>query len=112
MAYLISFALTERQIKDRSKTVTRREGWTFLKPGDVLEVVNKKMGLRKGESPERFGMIRVVSVRLEPLDAITPDDVVREGFPGWAPEQFVNYFCQHMKGSRNRIVNRIEFEYL
>lgn len=112
MPYLMSFALTTRQILDRSKTVTRREGWTFLKAGDVLEAVNKKMGLKKGESPERYGLLKVVSVRLEPLSAISADDVAREGFPGWTPEQFVNYFCKHMKGSRNRIVNRIEFEYL
>jgi len=28
--------LTTAQIKNRTKTVTRRTGWAFLKPGDIV----------------------------------------------------------------------------
>ena len=35
----MSFALTTKQIKSRTKTVTRRLGWTFLKPGDLIQPV-------------------------------------------------------------------------
>lgn len=45
----ISFALTTPQFKSRSKDVTRRIGWWFLKPGDVVMGVEKGMGLKKGE---------------------------------------------------------------
>lgn len=77
----ISFAMTTQQVKDRSKDVTRRFGWWFLKPGDRLYGVEKAMGLRKGEHMKRLCYIEVVSVRTEPLNAITKSDVVREGFP-------------------------------
>jgi hypothetical protein len=30
----MSFMLTIDQVKNKTKTVTRRTGWTFLKPGD------------------------------------------------------------------------------
>lgn len=35
----MSFALTTSQIRDRSKTVTRRFGWWFLVPGDQVWAV-------------------------------------------------------------------------
>lgn len=36
MPRLMSVAFTEQAVRDRTKTVTRRKGWTFLKPGDRL----------------------------------------------------------------------------
>ncbi len=45
----ISFSLTERQFMDKSKTVTRRLGWKFLKPGDRLMGCRKCMGLKPGD---------------------------------------------------------------
>lgn len=77
---LMSFAHTTPQVLARTKTVTRRDGWKNLKPGTVLRAVDKCMGFRKGEHPRELAIIRVVSVRREPLSAITDDDVVREGF--------------------------------
>ena len=41
--------LTKEQILARTKTVTRRLGWWFLKPGDVVWACEKCMGLKKGE---------------------------------------------------------------
>lgn len=108
----ISFALTTQQFKDRTKTVTRRLGWDFLKSGDVLCGVEKAMGLKKGEKIKCLGLIRVVSAWPEPLEAITPTEVRKEGFPDWTPEQFVEFYCTHNKVTPDIIVNRIEYEYL
>jgi hypothetical protein len=41
MARNISFFLTKRQFLDRSKDVTRRLGWNWVKPGDVLCGIEK-----------------------------------------------------------------------
>lgn len=108
----ISFAMTTQQVRDRTKDVTRRFGWWFLKPGDKLCGVKKAMGLRKGEQIERLCMIEVVSVRSEPLNAITQDDVRREGFPDWTPEQFVQMLVDHYKIDPSKTCNRIEFRYI
>lgn len=106
----MSFAMTTPQFIDGTKDVTRRMGWWFLKPGDVVQGVEKAMGLRKGEKVKRLGPIRVVSVRRERLDAITQEDVVREGFPDWTPAQFVEFLCSKGGAKPDTIVNRIEFE--
>lgn len=108
----ISFAMTTAQVQDRTKDVTRRFGWWGLKPGDRLCGVKKAMGLRKGEKIERLCQIEVVSVRLEPLSAITPDDVRREGFPGWTPEMFVKMLVDHYRIDPGKECNRIEFRYV
>jgi hypothetical protein len=36
MARLMSVSLTEQQVRDRSKPLTRRDGWGFLQAGDRL----------------------------------------------------------------------------
>lgn len=108
----ISFALTTRQFLDGSKTVTRRLGWDLLKPGDRLRAVEKAMGLRKGEHPVVLGEIEIVSVRREPLRAISIDDCAREGFPDLNPYTFVGMFCEHMGCPADTFVNRIEFRHV
>jgi len=107
----MSFSLTTQQIRDRSKTVTRRLGWRNLKTGDVLNACVKCMGLRPGESIERICQIRVVDVRREPLHTITMEDVRREGF-NEPTLDFVARFCRHMGGHWSQTVTRIEFEYV
>jgi hypothetical protein len=113
---LISFALTEKQVLDRSKTVTRRLGWRHAKVGQRLTGCRKVMGRRRRdgtvESLVRLAEIRLVDVRREPLSAITREDVAREGFPGWTPERFVAFFCQSMKCTPDTEVTRLEFAYL
>ena len=105
--------MTRQQIADRTKTVTRRTGWRFLKVGDELRAVDRVMGFKKGEHPVELGRIRVVDVRREPLGAITQEDVDREGFPGMRTEDFVLMFCRAHRGcTRFTRVVRIEFEYL
>jgi len=108
----ISFAMTTQQVKDQSKDVTRRFGWWFLKPGDRLCGVEKAMGLRKGEKINRLCNIEVVSVRTEPLNSITQEDVKREGFPEWTPQDFVDFLVSHYGCEPDKICNRIEFKYV
>ncbi|MEJ1396368.1 MAG: ASCH domain-containing protein [Candidatus Sedimenticola sp. (ex Thyasira tokunagai)] len=108
----MSFAMTTDQIKAQTKTVTRRFGWWFLKPGDVVRGVEKAMGLKKGEKVKQLAMVRIVSTRPEPLNAITKEDVIREGFPDWTPSQFIQMLVDHYKIDPAKTVNRIEFEYL
>ena len=108
----MSFALTTAQFKDRSKDVTRRAGWLFLKPGDQLCGVLKSMGLKAGEKVERLGLIEVISTRVEPLNHITQEDVIREGFPAWTPAQFVEFYVNKNRCAPDLPVNRIEYRYI
>lgn len=114
----MSFALTTDQIRNRTKTVTRRMGWEFLKPGDFICAVTKCQGLKKGEKIERLCVLRVKSVRRERLSCLTKDQVygnrecAREGFPGMIPAEFVSFFARSHKGAwRESLVTRIEFTY-
>ena len=108
----MSFSLTTPQFKARTKTVTRRLGWKYLKPGELVQGVVKCMGLKPGEKIEPLGVIRIKSVRREPLDLIDQVEVGREGFPRMTPVQFCVMFCTHMKVNSDRVVTRIEFEYV
>jgi len=74
MPRYMSFTLTNKQLLDRTKTVTRRRGWYHLKPGDLLIAVKQIMGLKKGEEVERLGTLKVLSTRKDPLEAIEEDD--------------------------------------
>jgi hypothetical protein len=120
MPRLMSVALTEDAVAQRIKTVTRRAGWSSLTPGTPLTLVRKAMG-RSHALPDgsryvdplvRLAEVRVVSVRREPLNWITPEDVTAEGFPDWTPADFIEFFTQHMGGPPTREVNRIEWKYL
>jgi hypothetical protein len=116
----MSFALTTEQIKNRTKTVTRRVGWGFLNPGDIVNACVKCMGLKPGEKVQKLAQIRVVRTRIEPLSRMIlqgeygASEAAKEGFPGWSGDQFVEMFMEHMtaKFSADTLVNRIEFEYV
>ena len=112
MSRRISFSMTEPQVVARTKTVTRRIGWTTLKPGDRLTGVRKAMGLKKGEKHHVLCEIEVLSVRREPVNAITLDDVHREGFPDWTVEQFVAFYCAGHRCTPESDCTRIEFRYV
>ena len=81
MSRLMSVAHTEQAVRERRKTVTRRLGWRFLKPGDRLTLCRKVMGRKPGEPLERIAEVEVVSVRREPLCAITDEDIALECVP-------------------------------
>lgn len=114
----MSFALTTDQMLNQSKDVTRRAGWKFAKPGDVINACVKCMGLKPGEKIQRLCQIELVSVRREPLDRMISDvnygiaECTREGFPHLSSAEFVDLFCSHMKFDRADDVTRIEFKYV
>jgi hypothetical protein len=109
----MGFSLTTAQMRERTKTVTRRLGWLKAKPGDRALAVEKAMGLRKGEQRVRLGVIEIVGVRRERLDAIMQEDVIAEGFPEMTPAEFVAFFCkQDRKLSGATEVTRIEFKFI
>lgn len=111
---LMSFALTTPQVLARTKTVTRRLGWTVLKPGDYIQAVEKGMGLRKGERVRRLAVLRVEDVTRERLrEGLSQSDVMREGFPGMTPAAFVEMFCRTHRGcTPDTIITRIAFSYV
>ncbi|MEN0051222.1 MAG: hypothetical protein AAF806_29425 [Bacteroidota bacterium] len=109
----ISFALTKRQVEEQTKTVTRRNGWKWLKVGSLLQPIEKGMGLKKGEKQVLIGLpIQVLFVNQEPLNQITQAEVIKEGFPDWTPEQFVAFYAKHNNCREDHEVTRIEFKYL
>lgn len=137
MSWLMSVAHTEAQVRDRSKTVTRRLGWRKLRPGHEVTLCPKVMGRRRrcpwcsasegGRTRERCArcgwsgyvvdpLDRIVTVIVlsafrEPLDLITPSDVVAEGFPDWTPEQFIDFYVRTFKVDREQELTRIEWRY-
>jgi hypothetical protein len=110
---LMAVSLTQAQVRDRSKTVTRRAGWRMLRAGDRLTLCAKVMGRRPGESLVRIADVEVTSVRRERLDAITAADVTAEGFPQMTPAEFTAFFCATHRGCHSGTeVTRIEWRYL
>ena len=107
----MSFAMTTRQMRERSKFVTRRRGWWDVKPGELLCAVEKGQGLKKGEKVVRICVIRVVSARNKRLAAITKREVALEGFPELTPAEFVGRFCQANGCKPTARVRRIQFEF-
>lgn len=108
----MSFFLTTPQLLAGTKTVTRRLGWAFLKPGDRFCAVEKCQGLKAGEHVNRLAECEVVNVRRERLDAINQADVIAEGFPDLTPEAFVDLFCRANRCTAETDVTRIEFRKL
>ena len=109
---LMSCALTADAVIERRKTVTRRLGWKFVEVGDRLQLCRKVMGRKKGEPLERLAYVEVIDVRRERLDAITDDDVAREGFPVLTAAWFVDFFCEEMRCEPDTEVTRVEWRYL
>ena len=118
----MSFIHTQPQFRARTKTVTRRRGWTGLKAGDVLRGVEKGQGLKKGEKIKPLGLIRVVDVRTEPLRRMIDDtdygfaECALEGFKdhpqyGW-PSVFVEWFASSHGCTIDDEVTRIQYEYI
>ena len=105
----MSFMLTTKQFKDKTKTVTRRNGWKHLKVGDFVQGCEKCQGLKKGEKLNKLGVIQILKTEFEPLNAITKSDCIKEGFPNMTPAEFVTFYCKHNKCEPTTPVNRIEF---
>ena len=107
----MSFALTTAQFRRREKTVTRRLGWANLKPGEIVMGVVKCQGLKKGETVEKLGPIRILSVTREDLWAMALSDCAKEGFPHMTTGEFIEMFSKHNKCDDYATVTRIEYEY-
>ena len=108
----MSFRHTKKQILEQTKTVTRRLGWRFLKRFDLVQPVERTMGLKKGEKVKKLGPpIRIVSVRREWLWDMKKEDVAREGFKGFTLAKFMYLFCRINDCEVDQEVTRIEFEY-
>lgn len=111
----MSFLLTLQQLAAGTKDVTRRLGWARLQPDTLVQAVEKSQGLGKGGVINRLCVLRVTAVRRERLDRLVTEpsygevEVVREGFRGLSPAQFVAMFCGHMRCQPDVEVTRIEF---
>jgi hypothetical protein len=128
MSRLMSVALTQQAVRERQKTVTRRLGWKFLKPGDRLTLCPKVQGRKHPDGTieplVRLAEVEVISVRRERLWDITDDDIRREavepdvfeetytdtGLP--TPQAWINWFCEQMDVAPDAAVTRIEWRYL
>jgi hypothetical protein len=108
----MSVALTEQAVRDRTKTVTRRLGWRFLKPGDRLTLCRKVQGRKAGEPLERLAAVLVVDVRRERLRSMGIGETTREGMPHMTTTEFVEFFCASMRCTPDTEVTRIEWRYL
>ena len=115
----MAFTHTTPQVIERMKTVTRRTGWRTLRPGDLVQAVEKVRGLKKGERVQPLAVLRVVSLRVEPLSRLladplyAEDELPREGFPCWSSREFVEMFCRANRLKNADVpVTRIEFEYV
>lgn len=119
MSRLMSVAFTEQAVVERRKTVTRRKGWEFLKPGDTLTLCRKVMGRKKGEPLVRLAEVEVLSVSREPLATIlAPGELTAEGFPDleadiWSgSREFIERYFEPQGISEGDKVTRIEWRYL
>jgi hypothetical protein len=109
----MSFMLTKAQMRNQTKTVTRRLGWNNLKVSEIVQAVEKCQGLKKGEKIKPICQIRIIDMRSEELASITRRDCIKEGFPEHTPAEFTRMFCAtHKKCTPETLVTRIEFEYL
>lgn len=102
---------TEPMVRSRTKTVTRRRAWRTLQAGDRLTLCRRVQW--RGKDPlVRLAEVEVVDVRVEPLAAITPDDVTREGFPDMTREAFIAWYSETYGVRPDELVTRIEWRYL
>ena len=130
MSRRMSCSITVDAVRDRSKAVTRRhvDTWRSLKAGDRLTLIEKGMGLAKGERQVVLAEVEVIGVRIEQLALLTLfedqdygyAEVVAEGFPGMSPQDFVRLWLKshgnpQFKDTDEFLryrVRRIEWRYL
>ena len=114
MARRMSCAATVRQVRDRTKTQTRRLRWRQAKVGDELVLVEKCQGLKRGEKQVEVARVRITAVRREFLSRVTAEDVAREGFPGRSPAYFCAIFrrVNRVPEDADPMVTVIDWEYL
>ncbi len=99
----MSCSMTVDAVRARTKTVTRRHAdtWTTLKAGDRLTLIEKGMGLAKGQKQVVLAEVEVVDVRVEPIRLMTSDvrygrqETRLEGLPEMTPDEFVAFWLKN-----------------
>ena len=114
----MSFMLTTEQMYSQTKLVTRRQGWDFLKIGDIIQAVEKCQGIPKGGHIKKIGKIIILETRWEPIFQMIhvpqygESEVILEGFPQMTPKEFVEMYCNHNKVKQWERCNRIRFDHV
>lgn len=119
----MSCSLTVDAVRDRTKTVTRRHvaTWTTLAAGDRLTLIEKGMGLKKGDRQVVLAEVEVVSVHVQALATIATDgEREREGLGHLTVPEFVDLWVKshgywHVTDRVDRLclpTRRIEWRYL
>ena len=88
----MSFTRTPQQMRDGTKTVTRRhpDAWKNLHSDETVQPVLRTQGLQKGERHEFLcPPIEIISNEVEPIAAITIEEVISEGFPDLTVHEFL-----------------------
>jgi hypothetical protein len=115
---MMPFSATLVAFRAMEKDTTRRLGWAHAKVGDVYWGVDRCMGFKKGEHPEKIHLIQIKEVGFEPLEFMHMrgvGEVRREGFPDMSVEQFIQMFIGMHRGkgvTRTTPVNRIVWDFL
>ncbi len=117
MSRLMSVAFTEQAVVERRKTVTRRKGWTFLKPGDTLTLCRKVQGRRRSDGTVepivRLAEVEVLDVRRERLSPVDADgELAAEGCPDMSATEFIGRYFEPQGIHALDLVTRIEWRYL
>ena len=111
-----AFSMTKEQYRNRTKTVTRRNGKMPPVGVDVFGI-EKGQGIPKGGHVVRMGIHRFISIRDEPLRRMIDEpmygqaECIREGFPNLTPDEFVKMYCKANNCTPDQIVHRGEFIY-
>lgn len=98
----MSCSMTVDAVRARKKTVTRRhvDSWRNLKAGDRLTLIERGMGLAKGEKQVVLAEVEIVDVRVEPITLLTADvrygrqECALEGLPDMTPDEFVVFWAR------------------
>jgi hypothetical protein len=115
----MAFPHSATEVRERMQTVTRRVGWRFLKPDDLIQAVDQARRLGPDEPVRELAVLRIRDVRVEPLSRLVTDaryaedELPREGFPCWTRDDFIARFLRtHRLKTADVEVTRIEFEYV
>ena len=100
----MSCSMTIPQVLAKTKTETRRAPgtWVSTKPKDTLTLIDKCMGLKKGEKQKILATVIVAANYVEPILNIDEAAVTREGFNCDPLEFAVFWAFAHGHGPRLR----------
>ena len=105
-----SFFLTQEQYRNRTKTVTRRQCKRTPQVGEQFMGIVKGQGIKKGEKVEKMHSSTITHVWWEMINTISPQEVVKEGFPGKHPFWFIAMYCKANNCKPTDLCCRIEFK--